>query len=102
MFRMIQAAYVFLIPEQVLSLVLPDSICIIKSTFWLIIKSMFWLRIPNLFLKIKNVETHKRADEWALGSCRLVSLSCWKSYAAEKTKIYTYMYINAGENYRGH
>lgn len=51
---------------------------------------MFWLRIPNLFPKIKNVETHKRADEWALGSCRLVSPSCWKSYALEKTRRYVY------------
>lgn len=51
---------------------------------------MLWLRIPDLFLKIKNVETHKRADEQALGSCRLVSPSGWKSYAAEKMRRYIY------------
>lgn len=51
---------------------------------------MFWLRIPNLFLKIRNVVTHKRADEWALGSCRLVSPSCSKSCAAEKIRMYVY------------
>lgn len=36
-------------------MVLPDSSCLINF--------LFLLRIPNLFLKINNVETHRRADE---------------------------------------